>query len=1251
MTSQTELLSNPFPGLRPFEFHENHLFFGREGQSDELLKRLRISRFLAVVGTSGSGKSSLVRAGLLPALHSGFMTKAGSKWRVALLRPGNDPIGNLAAALGAGDVIGSRGEDAEIHRSVIEANLRRSALGLIESARQARLPPRENLLVVVDQFEELFRFKQSLPGENPEEEASAFVKLLLEASRQKEAPIYVVLTMRSDYLGDCARFRDLPELINEGIYLIPRMTRDQRREAITRPVAVGGGEISPRLVNRVLNDVGDNPDQLPILQHALMRTWNYWVEEHRDSEPLDLRHYEAIGAMAEALSRHADKAYNELPDDRSREVAEKLFKCLTEKGADNREIRRPTKLEDICSITGAGEEEVAAVIEQFRRPGRSFLMPPSEAPLNGQSLIDISHESLIRGWRRLKGWVEGEALSAAIYHRVAETAALHKENQAGLWRDPDLQVALGWRDKTQPNKVWAERYHPEFKAAMDFLDESREMRDAETLEKERKRKSDLRRTRLFSIFLAVAFLLSSAAGIYAFKARDNAEAALKMAKEQRLLAIRKQGETEEALIKARRSEEQAQIAERGALEQKAIAEQKQREAEENRRLAEAQAAAARRAEGQARDAKEKAEKLTDHIRREAIRLRKQNLRIYSNIVGMAGRLIELSPVQEATIWRNAKASALSQIGDHKGALREYTYTLESAPDNSGARLSRSYEYLIQGQAEKSIEDLEYYLKTDNHSYIAHLNMGHNLGLLGRYDEAAESVLRAIKATENQTGDNNQSDISPDIRQAVGYETLSVDRYSARNAFYYELVNLQAYSGGAGFEKSLDEADRRFTALDEVFYALNWSWLHLKRRAQDYGAFASQGALWERTGLEEWAVRSYARFLREHKKQSDSRYNKLALWVEERMRKINPPGSPPVDIDPPVEAPDALTLAIESQEALTRDWLANGDESDSTEDSDGHRSRVSELHERLNQAIEAEHGKEQTNLPSPNSGLSKAERAGTLMELLTQRISVRLELHDYIGMKEDCNLILERNPNLAFAYLRRALSNIKGNLGTEEELKADLQKAVEFDPVDGLALIYLSDRIAKEDRDKALDLLEQSKRANLHYTWLPFVQYRIAKLNNERGDYSRALDSIKVAIDLKGDELEFYDERAKSETNLKMPAAETTRTLAAGYARAGDILFQSREKAGDAKLKQAKLRKTFDAYWRSLETLSRIEKGAADAQVRNDIASVISKISGLIELLESKGKAVSFWQNVAQSALMKQHQEALENEINRLSTAR
>src|SRR5438876_408546 len=152
--------SNPFPGLRPFESNEEHLFFGRDGQSDELLRRLRRSRFLAVLGTSGSGKSSLVRAGLLPSLYGGIMTQAGSDWRVALFRPGNDPVGNLAEALNEPSVLGAGDEGSTIQRTITEATLRRSALGLVEAVRQARMPSNENLLVVVDQFEEIFRFRR-----------------------------------------------------------------------------------------------------------------------------------------------------------------------------------------------------------------------------------------------------------------------------------------------------------------------------------------------------------------------------------------------------------------------------------------------------------------------------------------------------------------------------------------------------------------------------------------------------------------------------------------------------------------------------------------------------------------------------------------------------------------------------------------------------------------------------------------------------------------------------------------------------------------------------------------------------------------------------------------------------------------------------------------------------------------------------------------------------------------------------------
>ena len=365
MPSQQQF--NPFPGLRPFGIEEDYLFFGREEQVSELLGLLREHRFLAVVGTSGSGKSSLVRAGLLPALHGGTLTGAGSCWEVLLLRPGGDPITNLASNLLEADLYDSE-DDESLPR--VKATLTRSRMGLVEAVRQSDLPPDTNLLVVVDQFEELFRYRDS--GVSGQEGATAFVKLLLEAANQQEQPIYIAITMRSDYLGDCAQIPGLAEAVNDGEYLIPRLSRKQRRAAIEKPAHVGGGEIAAPLVHKLLNEVGDDADQLPVLQHALMRIWDHWAADGNTDQPISLTHYQQVGGLSEALSQHADEVYAGLPDDRHRLIAQKLFQAITERGSDNRGIRRPTRFDRLCEIVGGESEEVTLVIDAFRRSGRTF---------------------------------------------------------------------------------------------------------------------------------------------------------------------------------------------------------------------------------------------------------------------------------------------------------------------------------------------------------------------------------------------------------------------------------------------------------------------------------------------------------------------------------------------------------------------------------------------------------------------------------------------------------------------------------------------------------------------------------------------------------------------------------------------------------------------------------------------------------------------------------------------------------------
>jgi energy-coupling factor transporter ATP-binding protein EcfA2 len=523
-------LFNPFPGLRPFEPDEDHLFFGREKEIDELLRRLRANRFLSVVGTSGSGKSSLVRSGLIPSLHSGFMVKAGSTWRVATLRPGEDPIGHLAAALNQGGVLGAEGEMASTNRVLIEATLRRSTLGLVDAVRQARIPPEDNLLVIVDQFEELFRFRRSRQIENSRDEAVAFVKLLLEATRQQEVPIYVVLTMRSDFIGDCMEYSGLPEAVNAGQYLVPRMTRDELRSAITGPIAVGGGEIAPRLVLRLLNELGDNHDQLPVLQHALMRTWDHWERHRSQGEPIDTADYEAVGTMQQALSLHAEEAFLETGSEANHKIAERIFKALTDTFSDPRGIRRPTSVRQLSAICEASEPEVIQIVEIFRRPGRSFLMPPTATLLESRSIVDLSHESLMRCWTRLIAWAAEERASAQVYARLSQASAWFAEGTAGLWHNPELELGVRWKQQNHPTEAWAERYDSSFARAMDFLDRSEKEQNRIEAEREKARKNKLRLA--WSVAGSLGVLLLVALYFYhaAQTERSRAEANLGLAR-------------------------------------------------------------------------------------------------------------------------------------------------------------------------------------------------------------------------------------------------------------------------------------------------------------------------------------------------------------------------------------------------------------------------------------------------------------------------------------------------------------------------------------------------------------------------------------------------------------------------------------------------------------------------------------------------------------------------------------------------
>lgn len=1081
---------NPFPGLRPFDFEDAYLFFGREGQSDEIVRRLRLNRLLAVVGVSGSGKSSLIRAGLLPYLHGGMMASTGSRWRVAIFRPGVDPIGNMARALSSPAVLGTAepGTDPEKTTIMLEVTLRQSSLGLIEAVRLAQVPENENLLIVVDQFEELFRFAGAGSRLQQENDATAFVKLLLEATKEPDFPIYVVLTMRSDYIGDCARFRDLPEAVTAGLYLIPRMTRDQRREAIEGPLRVVRAAVSARLVNRLLNDVGDSPDQLPILQHALMRTFS-WSQSHHPQAPLDLEDYLAVGGFAEALSLHADEAYEELPGGQHQELAERIFRCLTEKGGDNREGRRPCSIATLVEVTGANIAEVIFVTNHFRAPGRSFLMPPADVPLDETSIIDISHESLIRGWVRLRKWVEEEAESAKVYRRIAETAALHAQKKAGLWddpQDPSLQDALIWKEKQKPTPGWANRYHPGFAAAMDFLEESRKQRDWKLAELEQHRTQELRRTRRYAVAISVAFLISIALAVFSFqlwrsavKAKDNAT---------------------KAAERERKSAQDAREAQKKAEDAEQRAEQKE----------------------------EEAVAWNEDLHSEAIRSQEQFIEDQQELSNLSDALIDQASPLAAVAARNTKQLVLSQMGNHAEAVNQLNAMLEADPENWSVLFSRGYEYALLGQGKKAAEDTSMYLKQNPQSSNAYLNLAIAQAMLPAPDYAAAltAVRKSIQYYNPSSFDHVfDSEVAPDIQRANGHTVLVANGSALIVALHYEPAVLCALGGGQylrQFEVYLKDADNfalsHPRSIDPYLLALNWVWLDLRVRPEGYGGLAVSGWLWEqaakiRPNFKSWARQDYKKFMDYHQKHHDPRYDRLAEWVSRQLNKSFT-GDVPNVADAGKKSARELSL-----EASLQDARGSGDD----------LMRLAPVQKTLTDAIhEAEKDPKQNDF---------------LVYLLLRRAKLRWRAKDLQGVRKDCLRILKIYPESAEAYYLMGFTE-----SDPKNKRHDFEKAHDYDPASYDASKELS-QLAQDPQ-----LMEKGSHLSPgnadNYKQIAQLKLELGKKGNKQAT-QEALKAVNTAISMRPADQSLYELRCDIEKSLGYSKNTMMAHLVAGYREAGN----------------------------------------------------------------------------------------------------
>jgi tetratricopeptide (TPR) repeat protein len=494
----------PYKGLDFYDTVDASLFFGREKLTAELVAFVREHAFLAIVGASGSGKSSLARAGLIAALlgktdralEGGVQPPLGSRdWRYVAVTPTSQPFEALARAL-AGD-----GAEAVALLDALQSN----PLALVDRV-ETLTNARGRLFLLVDQFEELFTLCKD------QKERSAYIEALLAVCggpgfKVAETRCTVIITVRADFYAQCIQYENFRDALATHQKPIGAMSRDELQRSIELPALAGQWAFQQGLVEQILTDVGDQPGNLPLLSYALLETWM-----HRSGRIMTLAGYQAAGGVAKAISQTADRVFEALNRQGAGDAARRIFLSLVDPGDEDRATRRREQLTTLVSGNNQSLESIA-LLALSSKDARLVIV-------DGE-VVQISHEVLITAWPRLSEWLRTYRDSLQLLHGIRDAAVnwshvVETEKQDLLThRGGRLDDALELRDA-------GEFAMGAFELA--YLEACVALRDRE-LAIERKRQRD--RLRLITGAAAIFFILALLAGVLGFQSWRNANVAEK----------------------------------------------------------------------------------------------------------------------------------------------------------------------------------------------------------------------------------------------------------------------------------------------------------------------------------------------------------------------------------------------------------------------------------------------------------------------------------------------------------------------------------------------------------------------------------------------------------------------------------------------------------------------------------------------------------------------------------------------------
>lgn len=495
---------NPYKGLRAFQQADSSDFFGREALTEQLLGRLSesgaISKFLAVVGPSGSGKSSVVKAGVIPAIKRNAL-EGSEDWFVVEMVPGAEPMEELEAAL-----LRIAVNPPESLLQQLEEDER----GLVRAVKRVLPDDETQLLLIIDQFEETFTLVED------EEQRLHFLSSLLAASNDERSRIRIIITLRADFYDKPLNYVNFGNLLRQRTEVVLPLSEEELEIAIKGPAARVGMVVEPGLIKAIVSDVSSQPGALPLLQYALTELF-----ERRNGNMLSLSAYKDIGGAMGALAKRASELYDGL-DDEGKEAARQMFLRLVTLGDGTEDTRRRALQSELLSL-GQDPEIMSLIIDAF---GRYRLLTFDHDPQTRSATVEIAHEALIRQWGQLRTWLAENRDDLRTQRRLMSAADDWREaNQdpSFLLRGTRLQQFEEWMQTTTLSMNDAEANY--LKTSIT----AREERDAEEHARQEREQALEQRSRnvlrMLAAVMSVATIIAIGLTVLAFSQQQEAQSA------------------------------------------------------------------------------------------------------------------------------------------------------------------------------------------------------------------------------------------------------------------------------------------------------------------------------------------------------------------------------------------------------------------------------------------------------------------------------------------------------------------------------------------------------------------------------------------------------------------------------------------------------------------------------------------------------------------------------------------------------